>query len=386
MGLVPLATFALISPVERGEAVNALDAAIHRAAGVYRSRPKVTSLDPVKLEERLGELTEHEKDLRLTIEVVERGLERFGNAEVADKDVAGRQALTAEGRERFAQFIRASQARESTPTLLLSLFSRSLGVQTESARADHTFTNLQLDLLTSIFQAEAGPAYLKELRKELSAVESEYDRTFALVEHAGELAGQGGTLEEEAREIVEEVHREVLRLQGELARIDVRLRERAERVLIEKGLRAPRDASASGSIVPHTPAFTWPVFGPISAGFLDENYEHYFGIPHKGVDIVVPQSSPVVAAAEGVVFLVRDGGEMGYSYVLIGHRGGFATLYGHLSSITAVNGQEVAAGQIIGASGGEPGTHGAGPITTGPHLHFEVIQGGVNTDPREMLP
>jgi murein DD-endopeptidase MepM/ murein hydrolase activator NlpD len=87
-----------------------------------------------------------------------------------------------------------------------------------------------------------------------------------------------------------------------------------------------------------------------------------------------------------VVFVVREGGLTGYTYVLIGHASGFATLYGHLSSVLVTPGQTVKAGQAIGLSGGEPGTAGAGPTTTGQHLHFEVIQSGVNINPLTVLP
>ena len=132
--------------------------------------------------------------------------------------------------------------------------------------------------------------------------------------------------------------------------------------------------------------FRWPVYGSVSAGFRNEAYEAYFGVPHHGLDIVVAQSTPVAAAADGVVFLVRDGGDTGYTYVLIGHRGGYATLYGHLSAVQVAAGQDVDAGQIIGLSGGEPGTRGSGPMTTGAHLHFELINMAVNIDPAKVLP
>lgn len=189
------------------------------------------------------------------------------------------------------------------------------------------------------------------------------------------------------KRVMAEVHAEVLRLQGELARIDARLTRKAERALIEKGLMDARPgAHADGKLPASTLGFLWPALGRISAGFRAPAYERYFGVPHLGMDIVVPMRTPVRAAADGIVFLVRDGGETGYSYILLGHRGGYATIYGHLSGFTVTVGEEVAAGQTIGFSGGEPGTYGAGLMTSGAHLHFEVIQNGVNIDPAGVLP
>jgi murein DD-endopeptidase MepM/ murein hydrolase activator NlpD len=119
---------------------------------------------------------------------------------------------------------------------------------------------------------------------------------------------------------------------------------------------------------------------------MDADYKKQFGVPHLGEDIVVPQASAVYAAADGIVFLVRDGGLTGYSYILIGHRDGYATLYGHVSQALVAAGQEVTAGQQIALSGGTPGMHGSGPMTTAAHLHFEVIRAGVNIDPKSVLP
>jgi len=51
-----------------------------------------------------------------------------------------------------------------------------------------------------------------------------------------------------------------------------------------------------------------------------------------------------------------------------------------------VQGQEVKEGDVIARSGGEPDTPGAGTLTTGSHLHFEVISGGRRIDPMPYLP
>jgi len=56
------------------------------------------------------------------------------------------------------------------------------------------------------------------------------------------------------------------------------------------------------------------------------------------------------------------------------------TRYGHVSRFAASEGSFVKAGQIVGYTGGMPGTKGAGYLTTGPHLHFEVRIGSETTD------
>jgi murein DD-endopeptidase MepM/ murein hydrolase activator NlpD len=139
------------------------------------------------------------------------------------------------------------------------------------------------------------------------------------------------------------------------------------------------------------PVFTgkplmWPIKGRITAVFHDANYEARFHVPHQGIDIAAMQSTPIYSAGDGIVFKVKDGGATGYSYVLIGHDDGYSTLYGHLSTMLVVPGQLVGAGQVIGLSGGTPGTPGAGWMTTGPHLHFEVHKDGKYINPTSVLP
>ncbi|MCF7845048.1 MAG: M23 family metallopeptidase [Kiritimatiellales bacterium] len=131
---------------------------------------------------------------------------------------------------------------------------------------------------------------------------------------------------------------------------------------------------------------TWPLakVEGISAGFHDRDYLHRFGIPHEAIDIPVEQGSPVLAVTDGVVEIIYEG-ESGYNYVILKHSGG-ATLYGHVSGFQVEEGQYVHRGDTIALSGGRPGTPGAGPISTGPHLHFEVIRGGIHVDPTLFLP
>lgn len=133
--------------------------------------------------------------------------------------------------------------------------------------------------------------------------------------------------------------------------------------------------------------FFWPVDPDrgISAYFRDPRYVGIFGVQHNAVDIPEYQSTPIRAAADGVVYVARDNG-YGYSYIILSHAGGFMTIYGHVSSILVTAGQKINQGSIIGLSGGMPGTPGAGYMTTGPHLHFEVQFNGKYVDPMMYLP
>jgi murein DD-endopeptidase MepM/ murein hydrolase activator NlpD len=133
-------------------------------------------------------------------------------------------------------------------------------------------------------------------------------------------------------------------------------------------------------------ALVWPVEPTIglSAGFHDAGYEQHFGIPHEAIDIPVLQGTVVRAPADGTVDSVADN-DMGYSYLILKHQG-VATLYGHVSSFLVQEGESVRAGDPIALSGGQPGTRGAGALTTGPHLHFETIINGEHVDPLTILP
>lgn len=131
----------------------------------------------------------------------------------------------------------------------------------------------------------------------------------------------------------------------------------------------------------------WPVtpYRGLSAYFLDPNYRRVFGIPHHAIDVRISQGTAVMAAASAYVLKAKDNGH-GYSYIVLAHGGDMTTVYGHMSEITVKDGQTVRQGEIIGLSGGMPGSRGAGWLTTGPHLHFEVRIDGKPQNPIAYLP
>lgn len=130
----------------------------------------------------------------------------------------------------------------------------------------------------------------------------------------------------------------------------------------------------------------WPIsYRRITAGFRDADYARTFGLPHNAIDIAAPQGTPIKCPADGVVSKIKDGGAKGLSYIVISHDNGLATVYMHLSAFAVGSGARVIQGQTIGYTGGTPGTPGAGWLTTGPHLHFEVWDNNAAKNPLAFL-
>ncbi|MDD4901135.1 MAG: peptidoglycan DD-metalloendopeptidase family protein [Patescibacteria group bacterium] len=160
----------------------------------------------------------------------------------------------------------------------------------------------------------------------------------------------------------------------------------ADIVNLEKEERA-RILKISGKELEFNDAgFIWPVAkNTVVAFFHDPDYPFRYVFEHPAVDVRAAQGTIIRAAASGYIAIAKDAGT-GYSYIMIIHGNSLATVYGHVSKIYVQADEYVVQGQAIGLSGGTPGTRGAGRMTTGPHLHFEVRLNGVPVDPMEYLP
>jgi murein DD-endopeptidase MepM/ murein hydrolase activator NlpD len=96
---------------------------------------------------------------------------------------------------------------------------------------------------------------------------------------------------------------------------------------------------------------------------------------HKGIDFGVPPGTPIMAAGDGSVEMAGPNSSYG-NYVRIRHGSGFATAYAHMQRIAqgVHKGRHVSQGQIIGFVGSTG-------RATGPHLHYEVLQGNNQVNP-----
>jgi murein DD-endopeptidase MepM/ murein hydrolase activator NlpD len=123
--------------------------------------------------------------------------------------------------------------------------------------------------------------------------------------------------------------------------------------------------------------FRFPLDFPlkVSAAFHSETYQETFDKQHNGVDFFAPQGQPLFAAADGEIVQTHFSGKS-YAYIIIKHNEDLFTTYGHLSDISVKVGDLVRRGDLLGKTGGKPGTNGAGDFTTGEHLHWEVFYRG----------
>jgi murein DD-endopeptidase MepM/ murein hydrolase activator NlpD len=141
----------------------------------------------------------------------------------------------------------------------------------------------------------------------------------------------------------------------------------AEDITAENPVKA---ADATGAL----PTFRWPVRGKVITSYGAKTN----GKANDGINLAVPEGTPVKAAEDGVV--AYSGNELkGYgNLVLVRHSNGYVTAYAHASELLVKRGDTIKRGQIIAKSGqsGEVGS---------PQLHFEIRKGSSPVDPLQFL-
>ena len=133
---------------------------------------------------------------------------------------------------------------------------------------------------------------------------------------------------------------------------------------------AIKPSEATGAL----PTFRWPVRGKVITTYGAKTN----GKSNDGINLAVPEGTPVKAAEDGVV--AYSGNELkGYgNLVLVRHSNGYVTAYAHASELMVKRGDTIKRGQIIAKSGqsGEVGS---------PQLHFEIRKGSSPVDPLQFL-
>jgi murein DD-endopeptidase MepM/ murein hydrolase activator NlpD len=136
---------------------------------------------------------------------------------------------------------------------------------------------------------------------------------------------------------------------------------RLQEVAASRASRAEAEAAAREAA---RPKFVMPIDGARMTSCFCSRW----GTFHWGIDLAAPMRTPEYSAGDGVV--LRAGAASGFGLaVYILHEDGDVTVYGHMDEILVEPGQYVEAGETIALLGNRG-------QSTGPHLHFEVHQGG----------
>ena len=152
-----------------------------------------------------------------------------------------------------------------------------------------------------------------------------------------------------------------------------------QKVRLASATTTPAEVSAETPVKPSEatgalPTFRWPVRGKVITSYGAKTN----GKANDGINLAVPEGTPVKAAEDGVV--AYSGNELkGYgNLVLVRHSNGYVTAYAHASELLVKRGDTIKRGQIIAKSGqsGEVGS---------PQLHFEIRKGSSPVDPLQFL-
>lgn len=142
------------------------------------------------------------------------------------------------------------------------------------------------------------------------------------------------------------------------------IKEAVDKVVVN-GSRTYQVASRGGGA---SADLDWPIYGSITQSF---------GGGHTGIDIAGSSGTTIMAADDGNVSSAGYQGGYG-NFVIINHGNGLVTRYAHCSSLLVTPGQHVSRGEAIA-------TRGSTGHSTGPHLHFEVLQNGSFRNPINYL-
>jgi len=119
----------------------------------------------------------------------------------------------------------------------------------------------------------------------------------------------------------------------------------------------------------------WPVKGEIVRKFGDDGN----GVALTGINIAVPEGTPVLAAEGGKVLYADNGLKVYGNLVLVQHPNGMVSAYAHNSYLLVKKGEKVRKGQVLALSG-------ASGNVEKPQLHFELRQHASAVDPLNVLP
>ena len=212
-------------------------------------------------------------------------------------------------------------------------------------------------------KAEEAQAEAQQEVEKAAAAKARADAAKAKID---ELVAARSSALRDARERKADVRKQYNQLKAEQERIAAIARAAAAKAAAGQG-GIPVNIGPGG--------LAWPAPGAPVSGNVGPRVHPVYGYRscHTGTDISAGMGAPILAAADGVVVSIQNGGPYGL-HTLVQHGSGISTMYAHQSSTSVSVGQKVKRGDVIGRVGSTG-------WSTGPHLHFEVHVNGTPYDP-----
>ncbi|RJR32141.1 hypothetical protein C4569_00290 [Candidatus Parcubacteria bacterium] len=350
----------------------------------YNKQIKQKQSESLSLKNQLAILENEIKKNELDIERTSLEIEKL-NLEISklESEIVKTEKNIQNQKKYLAEYIRTININDKKSYLEVLLQKRSFS---EFFDQVEYLYQMQNDVKNTLQKVTDLKATLQADKSEMEAKKTDNEKLIdELKEHRdnldekrfvkGELLVQSKQSEIQFKDLVYKLKLEEQQINAEITTLERKIRDELEKREAQEKFKGFGPAK-----------FIWPVPSKyVTAYFHDPDYPYRYIFEHPAIDIRASQGTSVKAAESGYVARAKDAG-MGYSYIMIIHNDGFSTVYGHVSKILVKEDQYVNKGDIIALSGGKPKTPGAGKLTSGPHLHFEVRSNGIPVNPLEYLP
>ncbi|MEI7741080.1 MAG: peptidoglycan DD-metalloendopeptidase family protein [bacterium] len=352
---------------------------IKKQADAYRNEIAKKEAEQASLSNQIAILENKSAATELDIQALNQEIESTitdiglleGQIEIKTSEMSRKKALVSE----LVRNIRESDGTSTLEILLnndtfsefFDRVERMRDIEERTFEAVHDLKGLRDDMLVRKQKADSKRVTLDNQRAELQGLKTTLDDEQIA---KSQLMQQTAMSEQKFQALLADIRDEQMATEAQVRRLEGSLKD---------VLKKNDDTIGGGTLL------SWPVSSRvITVVFHDPTYPFRRLFEHSGLDLATPQGTPVHAAAPGYVGTAKLGTTMYGNYIVLIHSGGISTLYAHISRMVVKPDTYVERGDVIGYSGGTPGTPGAG-LSTGPHLHFEARSNGVPQNPLNFL-
>lgn len=359
----------------------------------YEKNIKIKQGEAVTLENQIALIENRVAKILIDIEIKERQIDENNTSiAVLTQEIHDKEDDITYGKRNLSRYIQIINENDTKSYLNILFVERSFSrffdaiESTKRLNSDMKTTLTEVHELKNELLDEQNA--LDEQNKELATLKIALENKQIDLEEEQRLKQfyleETKSSEEKFQELFWQTKQDEFAIRDEIRDSERAIQEKLKEIAQQKGDVVESDENAP--ITLSNPIFAWPVPSrTITAGFHDPDYPFRHVFEHPAIDIRASQGTVIRAPADGYVGRVRDNG-YGYSYIMLIHGDGFSTVYGHVSRIDVQEDTYVRQGDPIGLTGGMPGTLGAGNLSTGPHLHFEIRLNGIPVNPVNYLP